>query len=261
MNIAASGPTSPSLHRQRALDQDQLDHFRTQGFLRIGPLLDDELVQSLGDEYDRVFAEARATERYRDLSKKDDADSDEEMLQIMQMCERSLPFRHLAYHEAILDIVQDLIGPTIQLFHDQALFKPAHTGGPIHWHQDNAYWQCVPADLVSCWLTLDDVDAANGAMHVLPGSHRKAVEHTRGDVLLDAGDEVDTSAAVVVDLPAGGVMFHHCQTFHFTPPNRTDRQRRAFAMHFMGPGTRSIRNGEMPVSFARPLLRLGAGRI
>ena len=38
----------------------------------------------------------------------------------------------------------DLIGPTIQLFHDQALFKPAHTGGPIHWHQDNGYWQCEP---------------------------------------------------------------------------------------------------------------------
>ena len=110
---------------------------------------------------------------------------------------------------------------------------------------------------MSCWLTLDDVDVANGAMHVLPGSHRQAVEHPqRGGILLDAGDVIDTSGAVAVELPAGGVMFHHCQTFHYTPPNRTDRQRRAFAMHYMRPGTRSHRVGAMPVSFARPLLRL-----
>ena len=166
------------------LTEEQLEHVATQGFLRIGALLDDELIGSLRDEYDRVFAEARATDRYRDLAEPDD---DDEMLQIMQMCERSLPFRSLLYHDAILDIVQDLIGPTIQLFHDQALFKPAHTGGPIHWHQDNGYWHCEPADLVSCWLTLDDVDAANGAMHVLPGSHREAVEHPRAGTLLDAG--------------------------------------------------------------------------
>ena len=43
--------------------------------------------------------------------------------------------------------------------------------------------------------------------------------------------------AVVIDLPVGGVMFHHCQTLHSTPPNRTERQRRAFAIHFMPPGT------------------------
>ena len=236
------------------LTESQLERFRTEGFLRIGALLDGELVGTLRDEYDRVFAEARATDRFRDLAEPDD---DDEMLQIVQMCERSLPFRSLLYHDAILDIVQDLIGSTIQLFHDQALFKPAHTGGPIHWHQDNGYWQCEPADLVSCWLTLDDVDAANGAMHVLPGSHRQAVEHPkRGRILLDAGDVIDTSGAVAVELPAGAVMFHHCLTFHSTPPNRTDRQRRAFAMHYMRPGTRSHRVGAMPVSFERPLLRL-----
>ena len=86
------------------LTEEQLEHFATQGFLRIGALLDGELVGSLREEYDRVFAEARATDRYRDLAEPDD---DDEMLQIVQMCERSLPFRSLLYHDAILDLVQD----------------------------------------------------------------------------------------------------------------------------------------------------------
>lgn len=239
-----------------ALNREQLECFDTQGYLRIGKLLDNELVQSLRDEYDRLFAEARTTSRCRDLN----VDEDGEMLQIMQMCEHSLLFRRLCYHDAILDIAQALIGAEIQLFHDQALFKPANTGGPIHWHQDNGYWRCCPADLVSCWLALDDTDVDNGAMHVLPGSHRAAFEHQQVGALLDASDLIDTSGAVVVDLPAGGVMFHHCQTFHSTPPNRTKRQRRAFAIHFMRPGTQSEHVSDMPVSFARPLLRSGRGR-
>ncbi|MBT6149603.1 MAG: hypothetical protein HOH74_29460, partial [Gemmatimonadetes bacterium] len=199
--------------------------------------------------------------RYRNLSadsgvaQRHDEGADEEMLQIMQCCERSLAFRRLLYDDGILDIVEDLIGSRIQLFHDQALFKPAQHGGPISWHQDNGYWKCLPANLVSCWLTLDGVDVANGAMHMIPGSHLAAHGHVRGDVLLDASEALPDIDPTVVDLPAGGAMFHHCQTLHSTPPNRTDRQRRAFAIHFMTPGTRSGAVGDMPVSFSRPLLR------
>ena len=235
----------------RALTGEQVEAFRRQGFVVPGVRLEAEEVESLGREYDRVFDEARGSERFRNLSGEK---GDEEMLQITQVCERSLDFRRLLYHPSILDAVEDLIGPNIQLFHDQALYKPAHHGGPIHWHQDNAYWRCLPADLVSCWLTFDDVDADNGAMHLVPGSHMAPVEHRRGDVLLDAGGD-GADSAFVAELPAGGIMFHHCQTLHHTRPNHTGRRRRAFAIHYMRPGTRSSHAGEMPISFSRPLLR------
>jgi ectoine hydroxylase-related dioxygenase (phytanoyl-CoA dioxygenase family) len=244
----------------RSLTQDQIDTFRRDGFVVIGKLLDDSLLGELRAEYDRLFDEARADDRYRNLAadggaaQRHDEGAEEEMLQIMQCCERSLAFRRLLYNESILDIAEDLIGPRIQLFHDQALFKPAHHGGPIHWHQDNGYWKCLPANLVSCWLTLDDVDVTNGAMHLSLGSHLAAHGHERGDVLLDASEALTDVEPVVVDLSAGGAMFHHCQALHSTPPNRTDRQRRAFAIHFMTPGTRNV-HGDMPVSFSRPLLR------
>ncbi len=243
----------------RSLTQDQIDTFRREGYVSIGKLIADSELDELRSEYDRAFNEARESAQYRNLSadsgaaQRQDEGAEEEMLQIMQMCERSLSFRRLLYQEPILDIAEDLIGPNIQLFHDQALFKPAHHGGPIHPHQDNAYWRCLPANLVSCWLTLDDVDVDNGAMHLLPGSHLAAMGHERGDVLLDAGTP-DPAESRVVPLPAGGALFHHCQTLHFTPPNRTDRQRRAFAIHFMTPGTRSP-GGELPIGFSRPLLR------
>lgn len=252
-------PTDDSPYR--ALTEERVDAFRRDGYLVHGALLEADEVTSLRAEYDRLFDEARGDARYRNLAADEgaaqrvDEGAREEMLQIMQCCERSLAFRRLLYDSRILDVVEDLIGPNIQLFHDQALFKPAQHGGPIHWHQDNGYWQCLPATLVSCWLTLDDVDADNGAMHVIPGSHLAAHGHERAEVLLDASGAVGDADPVVVDLPAGGAMFHHCQTLHHTPPNRTDRPRRAFAIHYMSPGTRSVRAGALPVSFARPLLR------
>ncbi len=251
------------------LTAEQIDHFHQRGYVEIGPLLEPDLVDDLRREYDRLFADARREGHYRNLSISDTEDerakreAAEQMLQIMGMCERSILFRRLLYHASILDRVQDLIGPNIQLFHDQALYKPPRCGGPVFWHQDNAYWRCVPANLVSCWMTLDDVDATNGAMHLMPESHLTPVGHERTrqtGALLEPCDKVDVGQAAVIDLPAGGALLHHCQTLHYTPPNQTERQRRAFVIHFMPPGTRSLRIGGdyMPVSFSRPMLRLRA---
>ena len=251
----------------RRLSAEQVDRFRHDGYLKLGRLLDDGLIDLLRREYDREFALARGGDaQFRNLSISDTDDlrkkneAPEQMLQIMQMCERNLHFRRLLFHGEILDCVEDLLGPNLQLFHDQALYKPAHHGGPVFWHQDNAYWQCTPANLVSCWLTLDDVTVANGAMQVIPGSHLGAMQHDRStatDAPLDNADRVDSSRAVAIELPAGGAMLHHCQTFHYTGPNETERERRAFAIHFMTPGTKARRTGEyLGVSFGRPVLRM-----
>lgn len=247
------------------LEQAQIDTFHDQGFLRIGKILTDEEILLFQREYDAEFEKAWQSDTLRNLSIDNGSDvgtkrnAPQQMLQIMQMCERNIHFRKLIYDSRILDLMTDLIGPNIQLFHDQALFKPAHVGGPVSWHQDNAYWKCRPANLVSCWLTFDDVVRENGAMQLIPGSHLKPVWHEQNEstnALLDLKG-IDESKAVVVDLPAGGCLFHHCQTLHYTQPNTTGHQRRALAIHFMPPGTWSEHRSEiLEVSFHHPLLRL-----
>lgn len=217
------------------LSPDQLNAFCRDGFVRGGKVIDNT---------DSLEA---------------NRDAKGQMLLITQMFERSLLYRRLLYVDRLLDIAESLIGPNIQLFHNQALYKPAEQGDSVFWHQDNAYWKCQPATLVSCWLTLDDVDITNGAMHLLPGSHLAPVEHApseQTDALLDSSSGLDTSGAVVIDLPGSGVTFHHCRTLHHTPPNRTGRQRRAFAIHYMQPGT--VRGNDrisLDICYSRPLLR------
>ena len=248
-----------------ALSQEDIDFFCANGYLPLGKMLEDEEIELLRGEYDREFELGRAGKReFRNIAIDDTDDLEKknrakkQMLQIMQMCERNIHFRKLLFKDTILDVVEDLIGPNIQLFHDQALYKPPRHGAQVTWHQDNGYWKCAPANLVSCWITLDDVDKANGAMQFKPGSHLKPVSHAKveGSALLESDVESGGDDITVVPLPAGGAAIHHCQTLHHTDPNTTDRQRRAFAIHYMVPGTRSLRTGEyLDVKFARPLLR------
>ena len=246
-----------------ALTQEQINHFQARGYLPYEKVIEDDWLATLRQAYDHEMSRGPEGGSFRSPAETPNDNggtaTQQRMLQIMNMCERSLAFRRLIHHEPILDAVEDLIGPNIMLFHDQALFKPAFEGGPIFWHQDNAYWKCRPANLVSCWLTLDDVDRDNGAMQILPCSHLQPHLHDRSEqsgALLKTKLEIDEAQVVSVDLPAGACMFHHCQTLHCTHPNATDRQRRAFAIHFMPFGTRDANGEIMHASFTRPVLRM-----
>ena len=182
----------------------QREAFATKGFVTVPSLIDAPLLLRLREAYDRelrapdsgfhnIAAPAPAEWSNRPIGQRDQLPQDpteegEVMLQRMNMCEVSMEFRKLLYHEGILDVAQELMGEHavggLQLFHDQALYKPAldpsseSFGGNMQWHQDNAYWQCEPANLLSCWIALDDVTEDNGALRMVPGSFATGLEGT-----------------------------------------------------------------------------------
>ncbi len=233
---------------------EEIEQFKRDGYLNIDKrLIDDEHLTVLREHYDRLFDQKRGTvgEGLRNLAVVEDSessenqDSDEEMLQIMEMWRYDDEYRKLLYHAPLLDIAESLIGSDIQLFHDQALYKPAFHGGEVFWHQDNAYWQCVPPNLVSIWIALDDADEENGCMNVIPGSYLEGLE-THGRAESEKGNvpallqvKADVNRAIPVPVKAGCAMVHHCMTLHQTNPNRSRRDRRAMVIHYMQTGTRN----------------------
>ena len=74
----------------------------------------------------------------------------------------------------ILDYIEDLLGETVILRHSHFFAKLPGDGKRVSWHQDASYWPLSPSKVVSAWLAIDDVDVGNGALHVIPGSHRDA---------------------------------------------------------------------------------------
>ena len=169
----------------------------------------------------------------------------------------------------MLDIVEDLIGPNIQLFHDHPIYKPADYGGPVFWHQDNQAWQCVPTSNVSCWITLDDADADNGALQYVCGSHRTTMGQDIDPLtgrLLNIDQIIAKGPIDTVEVKAGDAIIHHCLSIHGSEENHSERQRRAHSVIFSVTGTRCGRKppnndrpqdagDHLPVSFAHPVLR------
>jgi phytanoyl-CoA hydroxylase len=165
-------------------------------------------------------------------------------------------FKEHATDPGLLDMVQDLIGTPISLYADQALLKPPLVGSEKLLHQDNAYFRVVPNDaVITCWCALDDATIENGCMYYVPSTHRLGiVEHEGipGTPHL-VPKEYGTEDAVAVPIEAGGIIFHHACTLHYSPPNNTPHWRRAFVCHFV----RS--DAEIPRKKPESMLKLREG--
>jgi len=150
----------------------------------------------------------------------------------------------LATDRRLGGIAAALLGAAgVRLWQDQLLYKPP--GGPtgnIGWHQDWASWDTVAshAGFVTAWVAFDDVDDSNGAMQMIPGSHRWGLvpggsnffETDRDAHLARLGGPEAVAPRSVV-MAAGQVSFHHPLTFHGSGPNTSDRLRRSLAVHLM----------------------------
>ena len=80
----------------------------------------------------------------------------------------------LSTEPRILDPVQDLLGEDLVLWGTHFFLKEPGDSKRVSWHQDASYWPLSPSKTVTVWLAIDDADAGNGAMQVIPRSHVNA---------------------------------------------------------------------------------------
>jgi phytanoyl-CoA hydroxylase len=150
--------------------------------------------------------------------------------------------RRMSEHPRLMEIVHRLIGQPVAMIQDMALLKPPHVGREKPWHQDAAYFQMEPPELIlGTWTALDAATADNGCMHVIPGSHLHGPRphyHDRDCQLPD--ETIDVARDVMVPLSPGGVMLFSSLLHHGTPPNRSPARRRALQFHYAHTSCRKI---------------------
>jgi len=161
-------------------------------------------------------------------------------------------FAELVEHAQIRSFLGDLIGQEVQLKDVMALSKPPFIGSEKPWHQDNAYFNWLPLDLVgTVWIALDDATVENGCMHLLPGQHKRGPlrhYHTIDCEILP--ERLDTSLAVPVELKAGGVLYFSALLPHQTPANASPARRRALQFQYRGIETYQVSTEEYGKVFA-----------
>lgn len=230
------------------LTDAQVQEFKERGFLKVGRVMSDAEADALRE---RMFAVVEGRSESKAEAVRDFFDSEEKsVIQIVNIWEADDLFRKHLYNPNICALVTQLMGTdTLRVWHDQVQYKPPRIGGPTDWHQDHPYWPIIqPADLISAWVALDDADEENGCMSMVPGSHKWG-PHKGGTIGTDPERFLPTpdlsllppdAKIEIVPCPVkkGEVMFHHCLTWHGSPPNRSERGRPAIAVHYMPGYTR-----------------------
>jgi ectoine hydroxylase-related dioxygenase (phytanoyl-CoA dioxygenase family) len=218
-----------------SLPADWRARFECEGHLRLGRLMDDAQLETLRARIAAIIARREEWGQFRVQAEPrfaERAGQDPEVpWRKISFLDRDPEFLAYFKHPAVIAMMRSLIGPELRLHRAFALLKPAHHGSPLDWHQDaGPYFPAWLGRFYTVWTALDDADAANGALQVLPGTHHLGLlaEDRAGAVqrALEAARATE-SGPVVLDARAGEAFLLHNLLLHSSGPNPTPHPRRA----------------------------------
>jgi ectoine hydroxylase-related dioxygenase (phytanoyl-CoA dioxygenase family) len=247
---------------RRHLTDEQIADYRRDGYLALPRFIEAERVEALRRVTDAFVERSRGvarTDGVFDLDPRHTAAAPV-VRRIKNPADHDPLYAWLAFESPILDVVTELIGPSLRFHHSKLNLKGGLIGAPVEVHQDAAFYPHSNDDVLAVGLLLDDATAANGAMAVLPGSHQGPI-HTHFDArgrfvgCLGAEDiaRLDRSRAVLLALPAGSIHIHHYRLVHWSAPNTSPADRRllinsytaADAVNLASDSTRSPNYGRL----------------
>ena len=153
----------------------------------------------------------------------------------------------IARKPAILDAVEDVIGPNILLFGASIFAKGGRDPRYVSWHQDSAYFGLSPHEEITAWVGFTESTLEKGCLKVMPRTHLgpdlRHVETFARDNMLAKGQSIeglDEAKAVSMELEAGQFSLHHERTAHASGPNRSNDRRIGFAFFFIPTHVQSL---------------------
>jgi ectoine hydroxylase-related dioxygenase (phytanoyl-CoA dioxygenase family) len=161
-------------------------------------------------------------------------------------------FEELGRASAATEPVEAVLGGGAVLFEDKLNLK-LPGGSPYPWHQDwVCCWQAHSDELVTCFIYLDDADAENGCLQVVPCSHRgkpRLPFKGGGHFEVDPG-QVPQERIVPVPLAAGDMILFDPYLLHYSDLNRSRSPRRCIIYTYNPAELGRINEQRFPPDFA-----------
>ncbi|MGH9212098.1 MAG: phytanoyl-CoA dioxygenase family protein [Acidimicrobiales bacterium] len=237
------------------LSSEQRACYHEQGFVRLPGFAEPALCQRM---LDRVIQIARAhadgepgTPGFvlpeANLSGRSGAP--EQLVSKIFRLHRDRVFADFAGSDRVTDLLVGLIGPSIDCFLSQFIFKnPAAWGQP--WHQDSFYFDFRPArPVVGVWLAVTEATLENGCLHVLAGSHREPIHEHVPDRRPGANYgyveivDHDMGRAEPVLMDPGDLLLFDSHLMHRSTDNKSDGFRAAMVYHYAATGIADLGPG------------------
>jgi ectoine hydroxylase-related dioxygenase (phytanoyl-CoA dioxygenase family) len=158
----------------------------------------------------------------------------------IHLVKRSAWLKQLVSTGVLADIAHDLVGPDVNFYWDQAVYKKPERPQRFPWHQDNGYNFVEPQRYLTCWIALTDATPDNGCPVVVQGLHRQGtLEHWWTDYGWQCIE--DPSGTVTVSAKAGDIVVFSSLSPHQTGPNLTDEVRKAYIVQYAPVGARLVK--------------------
>lgn len=154
----------------------------------------------------------------------------------------------------IVQPMRGLIGSErVALWTDKLNLKRPREGSGFGWHQDSPYWihDCRHVDLLpNVLVALDAASEANGCIRIIRGSHVDGClpgisnGSQLGGFYTDP-QRFDESRQVLMEVPAGSLVFFNPHAVHGSLPNRSEQPRRALILTYQPADYPMLKSGRI----------------
>jgi len=223
-----------------AITPAQAEAFDRDGFFVVEDVLDADVVAAVTAELDAFEAESERFLQSQEGGRFHIAEAGAISF-VPHLAARSAVLADLARHPRLVGICADLVGPDVNLYWDQAVYKKPEKPRRFPWHQDNGYTFVEPQAYLTCWIALTDATIDNGCPQVTPGVHRSGTLRHRYVEPLGWECFSDPPDVVAAPVGAGGAVVFSSLTPHLTGPNTTTAVRKAYILQYAPAGAVALR--------------------
>ncbi len=218
------------------LTRDQVNQYKEEGYCLFPEFLDRAEVGRILKEIDDISAGATVANHDATRLEMEPRQPANGTLirRIYEPCTYYPYFRAFSESASLLDALEQLLGPNVEIHYSKINMKPPAIGSIVEWHQDLSYYPLTNQDSLAVLFYLDDTSLTNGCLQVIPGPQtRRLMDHTRDGIFQGRITEpVDESKAVPLEGKAGSAIFMNGMTPHASAPNNSPHPRRTLIVSY-----------------------------
>jgi phytanoyl-CoA hydroxylase len=252
VNVGSEVRTGP-------LSDREVRQFVHSGYVLPGKVFDDDTIIALRNRMDQLLTSTDSDGLVNRLStratKENEGASADTQIPVLEGLWRTDElFRNVSFDNRFITWAGQLLGTSkIAFLQDIAVLKPPNQAGELYWHQDWNALPLKPSNFLGVWIALEDVNAANGAMEMVPGSpslgrflpseRSAASDHLNASEYLAEGlkpmpDPVETGFRTIpLELSMGECSMHHGLMWHRSGSNTTQSMRHSLIVRFADANT------------------------
>ncbi len=204
-----------------SLSPEQVHLFRHNGFLKLPDRIPENTVGKLRRA---VLADIEAEVEPVVRNKEG------RVVRISDLVDRDPIFLETASSSRVLDPLESLMGPNIELVknrHNHATLNTSVETGADGFHRDVRQWSRT---IFSVIFYLEETTAENGATLLVPGSHH--FPGIEGRLYGQGWTQSILTQALVAPMPAGGMLVIDSMVMHGIGQNRTDSTRMSMTIGY-----------------------------